>query len=205
MIPRILLTLFVAGSLLFAGCLPESKNPLSAPASSLIDSRLEGVYAQRDKEGKKNIGYWHFHYRTFTAEGAKEARMTPWLDVLTVEPAQDGRLQTNRYEALATRLGESNYFSFVESPAHGKKKVLPYSFARYAVNWRGDVRVWIASNAAFANAIKAGKLRGKVIPGKFGVTVELTDTTERLAAFVAAADPKTLFDGEPLVLRRVAP
>ncbi len=200
MIPRTFLNALVACSLLFAGCLPESKNPLSLPSASRIDSRLEGVYAQFDKEGRKKIGYWHFHYRTAT----KQERPTPLLDVLTVEPSQNGRLDTNRYEALATRLGGRDYFSFIEPRENGKKKALPYSFARYEVNWRGDLRVWIASDTAFAAAVKAGQLHGKVIPGKFGVTVQLTDPTERLAAFISAADPKTLFGGDPLVLRRVA-
>jgi hypothetical protein len=205
MTPRILAALSVGCGLLLAGCLPESKNPLSLPSASLIDTRLEGVYAQRGKDGKESPGYWHFHYRGTRAPTEPLIRQTRWLEILSVESAKDGDLKTHRYEALATPLGGHDYLSFIDPPEPGaKKKTLPYSFARYDVNWRGDLRVWITNNKAFAAAIKAGQLRGKVIPGKFGDSVELTDTTARLAAFVSASDPKTLFDGEPLVLRRIA-
>ncbi len=200
--PRSLFPVLALCALLLAGCLPESKNPLSSPSTSLIDSRLEGAYVQRDKE--ENPGYWHFHYRGVHTESGAPARSTTWLEVLTVEPTKDGGLKTQRYEALATRLGGRDYLSFIDLPDGGaKKKTLPYSFARYEVNWCGDLRVWVASDSAFAAAIKAGKLHGKVTHHKFGDDVEITDTTERLAAFVAAGDPKALFSGKPMIMHRL--
>ena len=73
------------------------------------------------------------------------ARTTTWLEVLTVEHAKDGGLNTHRYESLTTHLGGHDYLSFIDLPDKpGKSKQLPYSFARYEVNWRGDLRVWIA-------------------------------------------------------------
>jgi hypothetical protein len=84
-------------------------------------------------------------------------------------------------------------------------KSLRYGFARYEVNWRGDLHIWLAKENAFGAAVEAGKLRGKVRPGKYSCGVELADTTERLAAFVAAENPKDLFGGKPdWVLRRIA-
>jgi hypothetical protein len=205
MIFRILSAALVAAALLLTGCLPESKNPLSLPSVSFIDARLEGVYAQRNKDARDDAGYWHFHYRGARGKANSSAHPTPWLEILSVEPAKDGGLKTNRYEALATRIAGRDYFSFVGLPDDGAKmKSLPYSFARYEVNWRGDLRVWIASDKAFAAAIKAGQLRGTVIHSKFGDTVKITDTTARLAAFIAASDPKVLFSDEPLVMRRIA-
>ena len=204
MITRILPAALVVGALLLAGCLPESKNPLSTPSASRIDARLEGAFAARDTDHKGKVDYWHFHYRGLRTEAGAPDRTTPWLEVLTVEPRKDGGLKTERYEALTTRLGGHDYFSFIELPdSGGKKKALPYSFARYEVTWRGDLHVWLASEKAFAAAVKAGQLRGQVIPGKFGDSVKITDTTAHLAAFVAAGDPKVLFSAEPLVLRRV--
>jgi len=203
--PQLFLSIFCLAALSLAGCLPESKYPLSTPSTSVIDPRLEGAYVQRDKDGKENAGFWHFHYRGVHTDSGAPARTTAWLEVLAVEHAKDGGLNTHRYEALTTHLGGHDYLSFIDLPdKSGKSKLLPYSFARYEVNWRGDLRIWLADNAAFATAIKGGHLRGKVTHGKFGDTVELTDTTEHLAAFVAASDPKVLFGGQPMVMRHLA-
>ncbi len=203
---RPMVALLTLCSLLLAGCLPESKYPLSTPANSVIDPRLEGVYAQPEKKGRGIAGYWHFHYRERRAGSGEPARVTPWLEVLTVEHSDNGGLNTHRYEALATRLGGHDYLSFLDLPDQpGKNKRLTYSFARYEVNWRGDLRVWIANNDAFAAAIKASRLRGKVTHGGFSIdSVEIDDTTGHLAAFIAAGDPKVLFSGEPLVMRHLA-
>jgi hypothetical protein len=194
-------------TLLLAGCLPESKNPLSSPSASRIDRRLEGVYAPRGKDSDDGKEYWHFHYRGVRTESSQDApRKTPWLEIMSVESRKDGGLKTQRYEALTTTIGGRDYMSFIEIPTGGAKtKSLPYKFARYEVNWRGDVRIWIAGDKAFAAAIKAGKLRGSVVKGKFADTIKITDTTERLSAFIAASDPKVLFGGDSMALRRIAP
>jgi hypothetical protein len=202
--PRLALLLC---ALLLASCLPESKNPLSSPSASRIDRRLEGVYAPRGKDSDDGEEYWHFHYRGVRTASSHDApRTTPWLEVMSVQSLKDGGLKTQRYEALTTAIGGRDYMSFIEIPTSGAKtKSLPYKFARYEVNWRGDVRIWIAGDKAFAAAIKAGKLRGTVTHGKIVDAVEITDTTERLAAFIAASDPKVLFGGDSMVLRRTAP
>lgn len=198
------LALLLCGFLL-SGCLPESKNPLSLPSASRIDTRLEGVFAQRSSDSKEDAGYWHFHFRGMRPSSSDLPQTTTRLEVMSVEAQKGGGLKTERYEALATSLGGHDYLSFIEIPANrAKGKALPYSFARYEVNWLGDLRVWIAQEDAFAAAIKAGKIRGKVTHGKWGDSVEITDTTEHLAAFVAASDPKVLFGGKPMVMRRIA-
>jgi hypothetical protein len=202
---RLVVALASLSALLLAGCLPESRYPLSTPANSVIDARLEGAYAQAEKKGRGVAGYWHFHYRETRPYASAPSRATPWLEVLTVEHSHDGGVNTHRYEALATRLGGNDYLSFIDLPDKpAKHNELLYGFARYEVNWRGDLRVWIADNNAFAAAIKAGRIRGKVVHSKYLDSVELTDTTEHLAAFIAASDPKVLFSGEPIVMRHLA-
>jgi hypothetical protein len=202
---RLVVALFSLSALLLSGCLPESKYPLSTPANSVIDTRLEGVYAQPETKGRGVAGYWHFHYRETRPYASAPSRATPWLEVLTVEHSNNGGLNTHRYEALTTHLGGKDYLSFIDLPDKPAKHIeLLYSFARYEVNWRGDLRVWIANNDAFAAAIKAGRIRGKVVHSKYLDSVEITDTTEHLAAFIAASDPKVLFSGEPMVMRHLA-
>jgi len=191
--------------LLLSACLPESKNPLSLPSTSVVDSRLEGALRAAGQGQKEDAGYWHFHYRGVHAEMGRRPARRPGWKVLTVEPAKDGGLKTHRYEALATRLaGMIISASSIFRTKAGSGRACPYSFARYEVNWRGDLHVWIADDKAFAAAVKAGKLRGQVSHSQFGDEVGSPDTTEHLAAFVAASDPKVLFSSEPMVMRRLA-
>ena len=205
--PRILPTFLAAACLLLTGCLPESVNPLSTPATSLIDDRFEGVYQQveKDHSASADRGYWHFHYRGASDSAQGAHRSTTFLEILAVGYEPKGGLDTTHYEALATKIAGHDYLSFTELPKDGsKKQPASYGFARYEVSWRGDLRVWLANESAFVSAVKAGQLRGKITPSKFGDSVLLTDTTAHLAAFIAAGDPRKLFDAEPMTFRRLA-
>lgn len=200
---RLIPALFAVASFLLAGCLPESMNPLSTPATSRIDSRIGGVYAQQ-KEGKmEDSAFWHFHYRGAPPGKNQQPRTTTKIEIVGVSHQSAGSLDGARYHAFATRLGGHDYLSFVEEKNDGAKKE-NYSFARYEVNWRGDLRLWLLDNEAIAAAVQSGKLRGKVRTTQYGKDVLLTDTTANLAAFMAASDPSTLFDKKPMVLRRLA-
>ena len=204
--PRLLPTVLAAACLLFAGCLPESINPLSTPATSSIDPRFEGVYQEvrKDKDAQDGSGFWHFHYRgaSDTAKGVR--RSTTQLEIVGIGHEPKGGLDIGRYKALATIIAGQDYLSFIALSEDGKKSAATYSFARYEVTWRGDLRIWLANESAFVAAVKAGKLRGKVTSSKFSNSVTLTDTTAHLAAFLAAGDPGKLFDTEPMTFRRLS-
>lgn len=194
---RLLPALLAAAALLLAGCLPESKNPLSTPKTSTIDPRLEGIYVQRREKKDDDLNGWHFHYRETSANG--RTIVTPWLEVLNVEHRKSGALHSDAYRALTTHIGMQDYISFIPS---GETTVV-YSFARYEVNWSGDIRIWLINTDALADAVKSGKLHGKVKGNGNTKDVLLTDSTDRLAAFVAASDPTKLFTGKPLILYRL--
>lgn len=187
---------------LLTGCLPESKNPLSTPATSRVDLRLNGVYAEQKEEKGADPAYWHFHYRGASAGKDQQPRVTTKVEIIGVSHQATGGLDGARYHAYATRLGDRDYLSFVEEKKNGTTE--NYSFARYEVNWRGDLRLWLLDNDAVAAAIKSGKLRGQVRTSRFGTDVLLSESTARLAAFVAAHDPALLFTKKPLVFRRIA-
>ena len=201
---RYISAFLAAASLLVAGCLPQSKNPLSTPANSTVDSRLGGIYVARREKADDDLSGWHIHYRGIKAGANGHSGTSPWLEVLNVEHRRDGGLKGDAYRALTTHIGQSDYMSFVLIDSEsGKQKASLYSFARYEVNWSGDLRVWLANADVLAQAIQAGKLRGSVKADKYAKDVLLTDSTERLAAFVAASDPAKLFTGKPLVLYRL--
>ena len=194
--------LFAVACLFLAGCFPESKNPLSSPADSLYDAHLEGDYREVDKNG---TAFWHFRYRRENHGKNREHEISPWIDLACVSYSKDSSLGRQGYEVLATEIAGRKYLSFRPVPYVGsQKRPIWYGFARYEVNWRGDLRIWLARESAFVAAVEAGKLSGRVTRGQYFPSAELTDTTEHLAAFVAAGNPQDLFDGEPMVLRRIA-
>ena len=204
-IPHLLI--FATACLLLTGCLPESINPLSTPATSAIDPRFEGVYQEvrKDKDAKDGSGFWHFHYRGADDSAKGVRRSTTQLEIVGIGHEPKGGLDIGRYQALATKIAGHDYLSFIELPSGGaKKSPLTYSFARYEVTWRGDLRIWLANESAFVAAVKTGQLRGKVTTSKFSDSVTLTDTTANLAAFIAAGDPGKLFDTEPMTFRRLS-
>ncbi|EDY18141.1 hypothetical protein CfE428DRAFT_4277 [Chthoniobacter flavus Ellin428] len=199
---RLVPALLAAASLLLASCLPESKNPLSTPSTSTVDGRLGGVYVQKREKKDDDLSTWHFHYRETNVRG--RISVTPWLEVLNLEHRRGDGLKGTTYRALTTHLGVHDYISFMEvGDAVSKDHASLYGFARYEVNWSGDIQVWFANSDFLAQAIKSGKLHGTVRSDSTGKNVLLTDSTERLAAFVAASDPARLFGGKPLIFYRL--
>jgi hypothetical protein len=199
---RLVPALLAAASLIFASCLPESKNPLSTPSTSTVDGRLGGVYVQKREKKDDDLSTWHFHYRETNAHG--RISVTPWLEVLNIEHRRGNGLKETTYRALTTHLGVHDYISFVEVGNDvSKDHASLYGFARYEVNWSGDIQVWFANSDFLAQAIKSGKLHGTVRSDSTGKNVLLTDSTEHLAAFVAASDPTRLFSGKPLIFYRL--
>ena len=191
-----------AASLFLASCLPESKNPLSTPSTSTVDGRLGGLYVQKREKKDDDLSTWHFHYREVNVHG--RISVTPWLEVLNVEHRRGNGLKENAYRALTTHIGTQDYLSFIEIGSDANKgKTSLYGFARYEVNWSGDIQVWFANSDVLAQAVKSGKLRGTVKSDSAGKNVWLTDSTERLASFVAASDPAKLFSGKPLIFYRL--
>ena len=207
-------TLLATACIFFSGCFDESINPLSSPQTSVIDPRLEGDYQLliKNGEGKKEPSYWHFRYRSDTDPATGKPRPTHWLEILQVNHGEVGSFEIANYRGLATKMGEQNYLSFSFcSKTEPEKEPTNYGFVRYELNKDGDLQVWLMNDTAFRDAVKAGKISGKVGGGDEGPTFKLTDTTENLVKFIAASDPEKLFGGPEellgkryLVFRRLA-
>jgi hypothetical protein len=212
---RILNALVVFAGLFLAGCFPESTNPLSTPATSTVDPRLEGVYVARREKSDDGLAVFHFHYRGEKGASGMPALTTPWLEVLNINHPRGKALEGIAYRVLTTHLGAHDYMSILElgnvaSPETGLVKPSAggnaklYWLARYEIGETGVLRVWMINPKPLEEAIKAGKVHGQVKPHKEGDDVLLTDSTEDLAKFVTKSDPATLFSGKPIVLYRLA-
>ena len=173
--------LFVVALMMgLAGCLPTSKNPLSAPEDAVADTRLEGVWY--GKSGEDTV-FLHF-------VAGKAASM----DIVEVDHEKSGGAHTSIYTMFPTVIDGQRYMNIREK--NGDKK--PYYFARYTLSKTGTLTLWLMSEKPVAKAINAGKLTGKITVKNTDETAEsrdvaLTSTTASLAAYVGKADPEALF------------
>ncbi len=218
MFARFLPSLSAAFGLFFAGCFATSVNPLSTPATSTVDPRLEGVFVAHRDPQDDSLNVSHFQYRREKSLSGGSGRTTPWLEIVDIEHSKNDSLRGRAYRALTTHLGEHDYLSVSEvgsvladAPRTVGEKGKPgeYYLFRYEIGVLGELRLWGADTAALQKAVEAGKLHGQVthrrpIAKTFDLdSVLLTDSTEHLATFVAHGDPATLFGGKPIVLYRL--
>ena len=184
--------------LALTGCGPDSINPIVPLNHTAQDPRLEGVWMAPDKN---ETTYYHFGQRRASGRDGK-THTSIWMDVVGVEHPKNGALSTGGYAVLPAKIGSRTYLSFAEQKQPGRGPGSHFNFARYDFNWKGDLRIYLADEDALADAIRAGKLHGKVKSNQFGKDVLLTDSSAHLEAFFAAHDDPALFKGEPLVLHR---
>src|ERR1700677_2756476 len=163
-----------------AGCLPTSKNPLSAPEDAVMDTRLDGVWY--GKSGEDTI-FLHFVSGKATT-----------MDLVEVDHEKSGDAHTSIYTMFPSVIGEQRYMNIREKSGDDQ----PYYCARYTLSKTGTLTIWLMSEKPVAKAVKAGKLAGKVTVKNEGESneshdISLTATTESLAAYVSKADPEVLF------------
>jgi hypothetical protein len=188
--------LVIAACALLSGCLPESVNPIAPPSMSVTEPRLEGVWHALPGKGEKtSSAYYHFHLSR-TADGRVRS---PWVDAVGIEYRNDD-ISTTDISILPARIGTRTYLSYAEVKAGSPQR---FNFLRYDFDWRGRLRIWPAEDQPFVEAVRAGKLRGKVKGTGSNASALLTDTSEHIAAFVAAAGDAKLFRSDPLVLQRM--
>ncbi len=196
------LVLWTSAFLLFTGC-EDSKNPLSDPLDSKPDARLAGVWRLRgEKEGE--VSYYHVGP---LGEGLPAGVMC----VVAVTHAKDGQLKPpGQLLIFPTTLGSNTYLNLTGGDEQhlkaikeeGWKSVESYLLLRYRIE--GDhLLVQLMDGDAKKAAIQAKKIKGTLEKRDSGErAVLLTDTTENLARFVAAAGD-SLFSKKPLRLERV--
>jgi hypothetical protein len=192
---RILLLLAVC--LLAAGC-DDSKNPLSDPQKSKPDTRLAGVWRERDKNG--DVIYYHVG-----TIGGKLPRSV--MGVVQVKHLSGGDIQPPGWLLIfPAAVGDKTYLNMTDGDQEqiekkGWKSVKSYFLLKYKVE--GDkLVVWRMDAEAKKQAIKAGKIKG-LIEEEDGARVVFTDSTENVARFVAQAGDGLWDTKEPLRLERV--
>lgn len=162
-------------------CVPESRHPLSEPESSVIDQRLVGLWVGRFGDAN---AYLHFVPKS-------ENEMA----IIAVSRGAEGVAGWSVFTMVSGAIGETWYMSVkgrLDDGEPWREGGGGFFLCRYRISAQGELSLWLLEAEAAAAAI-AGGLRGRVEKGRFFDDIEITAATAELAAYVAAADPETLF------------
>ena len=176
------LLLLAASLALLTGCLPTSVHPLGSVENAPNEERLTGTWY--GKSGADQV-FLHFVKGTGTE-----------IQIVEVDHEQKGDAHTTLYHAYPTVIGGNHYLNVRE----GNQEA--YYFVRYQLT-NGVLTLSLMGETAASKAISSGKLKGKITGDAQNRDVKITDSTERLAAFVGKTDPDQLFDQKFGTFKRV--
>jgi hypothetical protein len=183
-------------ALLCGGC-DDSKNPLSDPKDPQPDARLYGVW-RSDEE------YYHFGR---AGNGFPKGVMR----VVSVQQTDDGVEAPQEFLAFCSIVGGKHCLNVIHEPKEVQlmaekgwkpEAVSCYTFLKYEID--GDkLTMWLADEQAKQKAVGAGagKLKGEYRNNLWF----LTDTTENIARYVAAAGDDFWDAHDPCKCERVKP
>lgn len=184
----------VSMALVLSACIPESKHPLPPPADGKGDDRLIGRWDPSEENAKgyieiETVGGGRYRVRMFSLEG---------------DGPDAGKANEEEMEVLTTRIGGQWFMSVTDFAEQEKRNAneTGYLILRYDISAQGELLIQTMSREVVIADVHAGKVVGETDPAKMKGEIVLTDNSEALAAYIAAADPKQLFTVELSPLRR---
>lgn len=200
MCSRLTLVPLAAALLLFAGCIPESKEPLGSLASAQQDTRLNGTWTNTQPDGE--VHYLHIGKEPEVPANSlqdfpEDGLMRFWLISLDPESGEVSKPFGLRF--FRTHIGDADYANCIlaPDPELDTGESSRYWFYKYRV--RGtELEVWSMNFEATGQAIDSGKLAGTTEHNSDGqlTKANLTASTEELVAYLEAGGDKVLFPEE---------
>ncbi len=199
--------------LIACGCIPESQQPLSDPATAQRDDRLIGLWEQTLPNGDRQ--YYHVGAEPEkpldpTAGQVEPGLMRFWLIGHNFSTKQVTKPFGMRF--FVSHIGSDDYLNLVlplddpaESPSQpARAQTHTYWLLRYRVS--GDqLELWGIPLDVAAAEVDSGRLAGEVVreDGKVQ-SVTFREPTEKLVAYLQGGGNRTLFpDSSRSVYRRV--
>jgi hypothetical protein len=176
-------------ALLLAGCLSESVNPVTPPEEAIEAPELLGLWQTPVEDAT-------IYAHALRGDGYR-------LQIVTVSHEKDGSGEVDAYIGHVSEV-DGRRFVNLQTADTTDEPLLPYSILGYEIGADGALTVRFLSTDTLAAAVAAGHLTGEVETDSFGTMVRLAGTGTEIAAFLAAADPATLFD-RAMLFRRVEP
>lgn len=179
--------------LLTGACLIETENTLGDPDPKTADARLLGTWYSADP---KEVVVFSF------AADEKDGGVYHVV-FANLRPGQDEPVETATYRVWRTVVNGRAYLN-AKRVGQGPKDMPAQTIFAYDIV-DGGLLLRIIDARRVADAIEAGKLKGKVTKGGFVDQVTVTSTRAELAAFVAEADKDgNLFPNHTGALRKLA-
>lgn len=184
-------------ALLVAACLPvTTKNPVGTTVGFKADPMLQGVWKGHgdDNEGDMKDGYFVF------LAGA-DGMMT----VILITPENDGD-EWGTFSLKPATLGENHYMNVGGGLKNGKpdddELFKENILLKYDIGADGRLTLALLDEKAVAEAIKAGRIEGKVDPGSMG-DVHITADEAAQDKFFASKEGAALFSAKFVTLTRM--
>lgn len=195
--------------LLFAGCVPESKEPLGSLAAAQQDTRLNGTWTYTQPDGK--VQYLHIGEESEIPANSRQdfpedGLMRFWL--ITLDPKAGEVSKPFGLRFFRTHIDDTDYANCIVAPDPDLDtgESSRYWFFKYRV--RGsELEVWSMDFEASGRAIDSGKLPGTTEHNSDGqlTKANLTASTGELVAYLEARGDKVLFPEEQgAVYRRLS-
>lgn len=177
--------------LLISACIPGSRHPLPPPADGKGDDRLIGRWDSVEKDNKG--------YMEIVAAGG--GRYYARISSLDVNGPDGGKLNETAPEFLTTPIGGQWFMSVIDVAAPDERDANEpgYLIFRYEITAQDELLIFTMSREAVVADVRAGLVAGEADPEG---DILLTADSEALATYIAATDPKRLFLGELIPLRR---
>ena len=183
---------FVLGALLLAACVPTSENPVLSKTGG-SDPALIGTWRGK-MEGGSPV-YMHF---LKTKEGGITA-----LLVTEADKSDDGWAW---FEIVTAEVKDTRYISALWHLDDGKPvedREKGYHLMRYEIRPDGTLQMFAVNEEKLTQAVKDGKVEGKIEGEGAATEVRLTASSEKLAKFLKRAKPADLFDKPFVTLSKV--
>ncbi len=177
-----------------AGCLPESREPITPAEQAVEEPGLLGLWGAAIEDGA-------LHVHILRGEGAA-------LEVLVISHEPDGSGDLDTYQAHVSLVGERRFANLHAATATEPDAIsdnpAPYLLLGFELPTPDELTVRFLAEETVSRAIERGELIGEMDDAGEGVSIVITDESARIASFLAGADPATLFD-QSFTFRRLSP
>jgi len=150
-----------------SGCIAESIHPLSDPENAKYDDRLMGLW-RSTFDG--DIVCLHFGNRDDVS-----------MDIIVVEHKKDGGIDPEGYVMFPTIIDKTYYMNVQRKDLKQRDK--GYIFVKYEIT-ENILNLWLIDNDKIKRSIENGIIEGKIVIGKWGDTIKITDTTPNLVKYI---------------------
>lgn len=188
--------LVVFAALFAAACVPETETFLSSPGAQPLDGRLVGTWYWLESDGREAV------LLTVRRAGDKRFNII-WTELKPRRSHDSGDtpVQFVRFAGHTTRIGKATFINLTLVDRKSWKSAVPNStIMRYWIG-KGGLRIALMKNKVFTDAVRQGRLAGRLI--KNGVIV--TAKRDALIAFMRKTGFGKSFETPTKPLRRMTP